>query len=296
MSNPRTPRQLFESFQACALRKDGASFGDLFAEDGTMEFPFVPSGAPLHFEGREAIRARASDAWGRSPFTAVEFTPIAVHDGGDPELLFAEYEVRGRVDATQTPFAVRAAMVLRAHDGLIVSMREYLDPMALAKATGVYKTSGGARPAPPSSSPREILRLYHGAMQRKSADDLANLYALDAVHEFGFFTPNRPSRYEGREAVRVGYREGWQNHPLEIDTLRDVFVYEATDPEVVVGQWQLTGRVAATHAPVALTGLLVLRVRHGLVVHARDFMDALGVANALGRIPFSPPTNTESAA
>jgi ketosteroid isomerase-like protein len=296
MSNPRTPRQLFESFQACALRKDGASFGDLFAEEATMEFPFVPSGAPLHFEGREAIRARASDAWGRSPFTPVQFTPIAVHDGGDTELLFAEYEVRGRVDATQTPFVVRAAMVLRAHDGLIVSMREYLDPMALAKATGVYKSSGEPRPAPPSKSPRDVLRLYHRAMEQKSADDLADLYALDAVHEFGFFTPNRPPRYEGREAVRAAYREGWHNHPLEIDTLGDVFVYEATDPEVVVGQWQLTGSVAATHAPVTLTGLLVLRVRHGHIVHARDFMDALGVAKALGRAPFAPSTKTENAA
>ncbi len=296
MSNPRTPRQLFASFQACALRKDGASFGDLFAENATMEFPFVPSGAPLHFEGREAIRARASDAWGRSPFTPVEFSPIAVHDGGDPELLFAEYEVRGRVEATQTPFAVRAAMVLRAHDGLIVSMREYVDPMALAKATGVYKTSVEPRPTPPSTSPCNVLRLYQRAMQRKSADDLANLYAPDAIHEFGFFTPNRPARYEGREAIRAGYREGWHDHPLDIDTLGDVFVYEATDPEVVVGQWQLTGKVAATRAPVSLTGLLVLRVRHGLVVHARDFMDALGVANALGRIPFTPPANAENAA
>jgi ketosteroid isomerase-like protein len=294
MSNPRTPRQLFESFQACALRKDGVSFGDLFAEDGTMEFPFVPSGAPLHFEGREAIRARASDAWGRSPFTPVEFSPIAVHDGSDPDLLFAEYEVRGRVEATQTPFAVRAAMVLRAHDGLIVAMREYIDPMALAKATGVYKTSGEARPAAPSKSPREVLRLYHRAMQRKSADDLADLYAPEAVHDFGFFTPNRPARYEGREAVRAAYREGWQNHPLDIDTIGDVFVYEATDPEVVVGQWQLTGKVASTRAPVSLTGLLVLHVRHGLIVHARDFMDALGVAHALGRSPFT--TTTETAA
>jgi len=31
----------------------------------------------------------------------------------------------------------------------------------------------------------------------------------------------------------------------------------------------------------------VLRVRNGQIVHARDFMDALGVAHALGRPPFS---------
>jgi ketosteroid isomerase-like protein len=136
-------------------------------------------------------------------------------------------------------------------------------------------------------APREVLRLMHRAMQTKSADALADLYADDAIHEFSFFTPNRPSRLTGRDAVRSSYREGWRNHPLTIDAIEDVFVYEATDPEIVMGQWRARATITATGKAVEITGVLVLRVRHGLIVYCRDFMDAMGIAHALGRPPFS---------
>jgi len=138
-----------------------------------------------------------------------------------------------------------------------------------------------------SRSPRDVLGLYHRAMRAKSADDLAALYAPDGVHEFSFFTPGRSEPYAGREAIRAGYGQSWHNHPLAIDAIEDVFVHEAADPEVVIGQWRLTGSVIATGQPVVLTGLLVLRVRDGMIIHTRDFMDGMGVANALGRPPFA---------
>lgn len=137
-----------------------------------------------------------------------------------------------------------------------------------------------------SRSPRALLRLFHAAMAAKSADALADLYAVDAVHEFSFTTPHRPPAYHGREEVRAGYRDAWRDHPLHIDEIHDVFVYDTTDPEVVIGQWALTGSLRTTGAPVKVTGLLVLQARHGEIVHLRDFMDVLGVSQALGRPPF----------
>jgi ketosteroid isomerase-like protein len=144
----------------------------------------------------------------------------------------------------------------------------------------------------PSStrSPRDVLRLYQQAMKDGAADALADLYAQDAVHEFSFFTPNRPPRLEGREAVRSVYRAGWANHPLRVEAIENVFVYEATDPEVVMGQWRAKATLVATGEPVEITGLLVLRVREGLIAHTRDFMDGLGIAKALGRPPFGSAT------
>jgi ketosteroid isomerase-like protein len=137
------------------------------------------------------------------------------------------------------------------------------------------------------ATPREVLRRYHRAMAARSADALADLYAVDAVLEFPFFVPNAASKYAGREAIRQLYRAAWTNHPLEVDVVDDVFVIESADPEVVMGQWQLVGVLKAASRPVALTGLLVLRVRHGRVVHAREFIDGLGNAHALGRLPFA---------
>jgi uncharacterized protein len=140
-------------------------------------------------------------------------------------------------------------------------------------------------------SPRDILRRFHAAMAAKSADDLADLYAVDGVHEFSFTTPNQPPILEGREAVRAAYRKGWANHPLQIEAIEDVFVHDAADPEVIIGQWRIRASVTATDRQVIVTGLLVLRVRDGLIVHTRDFMDALGIATALGRVPFSQPAS-----
>jgi ketosteroid isomerase-like protein len=278
MDQARTARELFQAFHDCALRRDGNAFGDLFAENATMEFPFAPEGDLLRFVGREAIRRRATEAWARSLLSPEAFESVVLTECNS-EVLVAEYEVRGR-SKTGATFAVKAVMVLRTNEGLIVSMREYLDPLAIAQAS---------RRPPQGRSPRDVLRLYHLAMLTKSADDLADLYARDAIHEFSFFTPNSAPFLESREAVRAAYRDGWRNHPLAIDAIEEVFSHEATDPEVVMGQWRARATVSATGKRVDITGVLVLRVRDGLIVHARDFMDALGIANALGRLPFAPP-------
>jgi ketosteroid isomerase-like protein len=136
-----------------------------------------------------------------------------------------------------------------------------------------------------TGSPREVLQRFHQAMLDVSADDLADLYAVDGVHEFPFFAPGFPDRYEGREAVRTGYRAAWADHPVHLAEIRPSFIYEATDPEVVICSAVLDGTVRATQQPFLVGGLLVLRVRNGQIVHANDYMDSLRIYHTLGRLP-----------
>lgn len=264
-----SPRELFSAFCDCAIRKDGAAFAALCTDDVVMEFPF----ANLRFAGRADVRDRATTAWRDSPRQVTEFQHVRFTDAG--ATVVVEYDAVGVVESR--PFRVGAILRMETRDGQIAGLREYLDPHALA----------AARP----DTPREVLRRFHAAMQAKSADALAELYAEDAIHEFSFFVPHRPARYVSQAEVRAGYREAWHNHPLAIDAMEDVFVYEATDPEVVIGQWRLRGSLVTTGAPVVATGLLVLRVRGGKIVHCHDFMDGMGLARALGRPPFSPPAS-----
>lgn len=255
-----TSDQLFDEFVDCALRRDAAAFADLFTDDATMTFPF----AELTFAGRDAIRARVASAWSTSPFQVRAYadrTTLATASA-----IVAEYTVRGSVAGHE--LAVRAILRLDVQGGRIAAMREYLDPAAVA----------AARP------PRLLLRGYYAAMQAKSADALADLYAADGIHEFGFAVPNRPKQLVGREVIRASYTEGWRNHPLEIEAIDDELVFQAIDPEVVIGQWR--GRATHQGKPVSLTGLIILRVRAGAIVHCYDFMDALGISRALGRPPF----------
>jgi uncharacterized protein len=132
--------------------------------------------------------------------------------------------------------------------------------------------------------PREVLARYQQAMLDKSADDLADLYAVDAVHEFPFLSPGMPERYQGREEVRAGYRAAWGASPVQPREIRDVVVHESTDPEVITVEQVVTGTVATNGRFFRIPGLLVIRVRSGRIVHVRDYMDGLGVAHAMDRL------------
>ncbi len=130
-------------------------------------------------------------------------------------------------------------------------------------------------------TPRDVLSLYHRALQTRSADQLAELYAADAVHEFSVLVPHRPPVCHGREAVRAAYRTAWAKNPVIIESLENTFVRQAhDDPEVVVGQWQMRGILAATGQRVNVNGLLFLQVRDGFIIHGRDFLDGLEAALA----------------
>ncbi|KUJ67483.1 hypothetical protein ACZ90_26865 [Streptomyces albus subsp. albus] len=139
-------------------------------------------------------------------------------------------------------------------------------------------------PQPSGSTPRGVLAGYHQAMLDKSADDLADLYAVEAVHEFPFTTPGFPARYTGREEVRAGYRAAWGASPVEVREIREVVVHQTADPEVIIAEHVVVAALPATDRTVTVPGLLVLRVRDGLITWVRDYMDGLGVARATGRL------------
>ncbi|PWI20791.1 hypothetical protein DI272_31790 [Streptomyces sp. Act143] len=120
-------------------------------------------------------------------------------------------------------------------------------------------------------------------MRDKSADGLADLYAPDAVHEFPFATPGFPPRYAGREEVRAGYRAAWGASPVRVEEVRDVVVHETRDPEVIVAEHTVVASVPGREGGFRVPGLLVLRVRDGLLVQVRDYMDGFGVRNAISR-------------
>lgn len=137
----------------------------------------------------------------------------------------------------------------------------------------------------PGPAPQAILRRYQQAMIDMSADDLADLYAADAVHELPFLFPGMPDRLEGREQVRAAYRAAWAATDAQPQAVREVAVHASTDGEVLVAEQVVSGVLRSTGQPFEFGGVLVLRVRDGQISHVRDYMDGLGVAHALGRLP-----------
>lgn len=135
-------------------------------------------------------------------------------------------------------------------------------------------------PAPPA--PLTVLNRYHQAMLDKSADDLADLYAVDAVHEFPFTTPGFPPLLAGREAVRAGYRAAWGASPFRVAGIRDVVVHGGAEPGTVIAEHVVEVEWAGGGS-ARIPGLLIIDVRNGLITRVRDYMDGLGLARAAGR-------------
>ncbi|MEV0580545.1 nuclear transport factor 2 family protein [Streptomyces sp. NPDC050392] len=119
-----------------------------------------------------------------------------------------------------------------------------------------------------SRTPRTVLGCYHRAMLDKSADDLADLYAVDALHEFPFSAPGFPARFTGREEVRAGYRAAWGASPLQVVEIADVAVRPAADPGTVVAEHVVVVRSAEGDG-FAVPGLLIIEVRDGLITRKR---------------------------
>ncbi|MFF4955977.1 nuclear transport factor 2 family protein [Streptomyces sp. NPDC001222] len=141
-------------------------------------------------------------------------------------------------------------------------------------------------PTPPAGlGPLGVLARYRRAILDRSADDLADLYAVDGVHEFPFLFPGMPARLHGREEVRAGYRAAWDASPALPERILEVAVHTSTDPEVIIVEQTVTGTVTGTGEPFAFPGLVVMRVRGGALVRVRDYMDGLCMARALGRLP-----------
>ncbi|MFC6022555.1 nuclear transport factor 2 family protein [Plantactinospora solaniradicis] len=134
-------------------------------------------------------------------------------------------------------------------------------------------------------SPSEVLARYHRAMLDKSADDLADLYSVDAIHEFPMLFPGMPESYHGREEIRAGYRAAWAALPARVEEIGDVVLHQTADPEVIIVEQRVGCVLTATGRPFAANNLLVIRVHDGLITHVRDYLDALTLNQALNRLP-----------
>jgi ketosteroid isomerase-like protein len=126
-----TPREVFERVHRLILDSQFSAYGDLFAEDATLELPFAPQGIPRRVEGGEQIRAllrRGADPV-RTAGRRWEFHSVVVHETVDPEVIVTEFEVHGEVPGTGQRYRFANLQVLRVRDGLIVSLRDYWNPL-----------------------------------------------------------------------------------------------------------------------------------------------------------------------
>lgn len=127
-----TSREVVEQVLRAGREMDTDTFVGLFAADGYVEWPYRPAGVPGRVEGREQLREfLTAQAKGLVRFD--EYLNTVIHETTDPEVVIVEYDVHGTVIPTGAPLRQRIIAVIRIRDGLIVSYRDYLNPLVLAE-------------------------------------------------------------------------------------------------------------------------------------------------------------------
>lgn len=99
------------------------------------------------------------------------------------------------------------------------------------------------------------------------------------------FAPLGMRRYEGREAWLTYYRTQGAALVVRFESFRELATRPTVDPEVIVVEYELTGRAIATGVRSSVTCIAVLRVHDGLVTHWREYQDILAIGEALRRGP-----------
>lgn len=135
-------------------------------------------------------------------------------------------------------------------------------------------------------TPREVfLQLVHGVATAVEIGDpsrLPELYAdsTDVRH------PMHPSRIPpltSRAELAKHFGVGRTDYT---PTLRyqpeAIVVHETSDPEVIVAEFEYRGTVLATGETFAVPCVFVMRIRDGLIVESRDYVDHLAFARARG--------------
>lgn len=127
---------LLERLRSASISQDAERLAELYAEDAVHEFPFVTPGAPTRIEGRAAIAEFNATVFRSLPFTYSEYRTVATHQVGETALV-VEQEALGTNTATGVRFALPNVWVIEVDpQGLIVSLRDYVNPVAVAEALG----------------------------------------------------------------------------------------------------------------------------------------------------------------
>ena len=133
-------------------------------------------------------------------------------------------------------------------------------------------------------TPEEVFhKLVHGVASR-DFDVLPELYAeqTDVRHPMN---PYGDHPLLTRDALREHF--GVQG-PRVMDVVRfqpeNIRVHQTTDPEVIVAEFEYVGTVLATGEPYRTPCIFVLRVRDGLIIESRDYIDHVANIKARGQV------------
>jgi ketosteroid isomerase-like protein len=134
-----------------------------------------------------------------------------------------------------------------------------------------------------TATSREVVEQILRAGREQDTETFVSLFALDGYIEWPYRPAGVPGRVEGRDQIRE-FLTAQADGLVKFDEYRNTVIYETTDPHVVIVEYEAHGTVIPTGAPLHQTIIAVLRIRDGLVVAYRDYLNPLVLAETLASV------------
>lgn len=278
-----TPREVAERFLRASADNAWDALADLYAPDAVIEIPFAPPGIPGRFQGREDHRARFKAV---APLRRIDKVgSVVMHETTDPEVVIVEFDNHATVTSTGRPFVNSYAMVMRVRNGLIVSSRDYANPLDGAEFRAELSAVLGERP-PGVRKIAERIRKGVEDVADRGTGALDDLFAEDAVYELPFAPPGHPRRVKGGEEI-VAHLTAASERALGLGIKKvHSVVHECADPDVGILELQVEGESTATGESFRFDSSIgVIRIRDGRIVSWRDYPNVIGGAAVSGTLP-----------
>ncbi|MER6943799.1 nuclear transport factor 2 family protein [Nonomuraea sp. NPDC000554] len=123
------------------------------------------------------------------------------------------------------------------------------------------------------ATPRQVVTQLLHLTATGPREEMADLFAEDAVFEFPFLPPGMPQEEQNRATFRTHLKVGALIQRFE--SVDNVEIRETTDPDVVVLEYRLHSRVTATGKQFTHQIIMVARVRDGLITWSRNYSNPL---------------------
>ena len=119
--------QLVGAYDKHLTEGNWEEFAKLWADDGTLEFPFQPEGIGRVFKGPDEIVNYYKNATGKIEIGKV--IKMDVHPGFDPEIAFMEVAIEGKIPSTGNEYKQEYVLVFHLKEGKLWRYREYWNPL-----------------------------------------------------------------------------------------------------------------------------------------------------------------------
>lgn len=129
------PRAVLQRWRQASINQAVDDLRRVYAIDAVHEFPFTLPGVPSTLEGRDDIVDWIAAGWQSNTLRYERYRTLAIHDTNDPDTIVVEQEALG-TSTTTGDFTLPNIVVLTARDGQIAHLRDYVNVLAAAAATG----------------------------------------------------------------------------------------------------------------------------------------------------------------